>query len=1093
MFSRVVVSAVSLAVSILVFVSCGDGQPVPARTSVSSPTPTAASVPAPTATPTPALVPTPSISSPTPTAASVAASISPPTLGLSYLTEKIPPCTPVPGSSVDPCDPDAPPFEMGMAQSVPELGDEPLSMREMLDDDPPPAWVTHLALRGTYLPGTVRCTAGDPFSPPSYLQDEFVYTANTLSVKCYIDVRTNSYVLGSGPTTLTILLFRGIYWDGNYAPFTPYVYEDQSEQELIEEDMQRIEGFISDLFVGREHILFLGPPVDLSSEVWRFLGYWDVQQREDGTVIAVHPDRDLWRRLRPNEYQTHLSALEMELSAFTQAVTTANQARVTEYAGRIGADTSLPMLVNDANQLRQYYTEVGAYAPGAPTPVQPPPPCGLAVPDQGNNPGLMRDCVALLMARDELRGTATLNWGGDTPITDWTGIKVTGSPSRVTVLDLSMRGLDGSIPPGLGSLTGLDILSLDNNRLSGAIPPELGSLANLRFLYLYKNRLTGGIPAELGSLASLNTMWLFNNQLTGSIPAELEDLSNLERLGLDNNQLTGCIPPELRDVPENDLGRLGLQDCVVPGSVSTPTVTVGDERLDVSWTAPSDDGGSPITRYKIRYKRSADSSWTDGGTATTTDTPISGLANGTPYEVQVRACSVGGCGPWSASGTGTPRAPLTLPTVEDQSAKEGQAFSQALSEATGGISPYTYTVTGLRAGLTFEASTLTVSGTPTASGDQSVTYTVTDSASGSAEQTFTIAVAAPSCSDTGLSSDCAVLLAAKDTLRGTATLNWSTNTAITSWDGVTLGGTPRRVTGLDLHGRSLTGSIPSGLGGLTHLQILRLYDNQLTGSLPSQLGSLTNLRILSMSDNRLTGSIPTQLGSLTNLQTLLLANNRLTGSIPTQLGRLTNLRSLWLRGNQLTGRIPTQLGSLTELRTLLLDFNRLSGSIPTELTNLNNLVTLWISDNRLSGCIPPALRNVRFHDLDLLGLSDCASGTSGQPPSDSGGQSDSLSPPEFGQDAYSFTVSEDAATGAFVGSAVAEGPDGAPVAYRITGGNEAGRFSVGASGEIAVVGSLDYETASSYTLTVAATEAYGGATATVPVEIAVTDATEPSS
>ena len=263
-------------------------------------------------------------------------------------------------------------------------------------------------------------------------------------------------------------------------------------------------------------------------------------------------------------------------------------------------------------------------------------------PNVGSNSGLVSDCIALLTAKDMLRGTASLNWGAETAITDWTGIKVTGTPSRVTVLDLSMRGLDGSIPPGLGSLTGLDILSLDNNRLTGAIPPQLGSLTNLRFLYLYKNRLTGGIPAELGSLASLNTMWLFNNHLTGSIPAELEDLANLERLGLDNNQLTGCVPPELQDVPENDLGRLGLQDCAVPGSVSIPTVTAGDESLDVSWTAPSEDGGSAITRYKIRYKRSADSSWTDGGTATTTDTPISGLANGLPTRYRCgRAASAG--------------------------------------------------------------------------------------------------------------------------------------------------------------------------------------------------------------------------------------------------------------------------------------------------------------------------------------------------------------------------------------------------------------------------------------------------------------------
>ena len=36
------------------------------------------------------------------------------------------------------------------------------------------------------------------------------------------------------------------------------------------------------------------------------------------------------------------------------------------------------------------------------------------------------------------------------------------------------------------------------------------------------------------------------------------------------------------------------------------------------------------------------------------------------------------------------------------------------------------------------------------------------------------------------------LLTAKDTLRGTATLNWSADTVITYWDGVRLRGTPNQ-------------------------------------------------------------------------------------------------------------------------------------------------------------------------------------------------------------------------------------------------------------------------------------------------------------
>ena len=107
--------------------------------------------------------------------------------------------------------------------------------------------------------------------------------------------------------------------------------------------------------VGREEVLFIGPAASLSVEVWQAFAIWDVQQKEDGTVIAVHPDRDLWRSLRPNDYRTHQSKLEMELPAFKQAVTVAHQARVTEYGGRIGPEdiggmvegVELPMLVSN--------------------------------------------------------------------------------------------------------------------------------------------------------------------------------------------------------------------------------------------------------------------------------------------------------------------------------------------------------------------------------------------------------------------------------------------------------------------------------------------------------------------------------------------------------------------------------------------------------------------------------------------------------------------------------------------------------------------------------------------------------------------------
>ena len=197
---------------------------------------------------------------------------------------------------------------------------------------------------------------------------------------------------------------------------------------------------------------------------------------------------------------------------------------------------------------------------------------GGAVSDAANNPGLVSDCDTLLAARDTLAGTASLNWVADTPITQWDGVTVGGTPKRVRRLSLEYGGL------------------------TGEIPAELGSLANLGVLRLFNNQLTGEIPAELGSLANLRWLELFNNQLTGEIPKELGNLANLQQLYLSENQLTGCIPQPLRDVSANDLHELGLPFCDV--LLSGLTVSPGSlvPQFDAHRTDYSASVGlSPVT------------------------------------------------------------------------------------------------------------------------------------------------------------------------------------------------------------------------------------------------------------------------------------------------------------------------------------------------------------------------------------------------------------------------------------------------------------------------------------------------------------------
>ena len=256
------------------------------------------------------------------------------------------------------------------------------------------------------------------------------------------------------------------------------------------------------------------------------------------------------------------------------------------------------------------------------------------------------------------------------------------------------------------------------------------------------------------------------------------------------------------------------------------------------------------------------------------------------------------------------------------------------------------------------------------------------------------AVADPA-NNAGLVGDCIVLLGLRDALAGDGTLNWSARLAMSGWDGVTMAGTPQRVTELNLGSRNLQGTIPAGLGSLSALEVLdlnfnflrgtipvelgsltgltrlALHTNALSGGIPTELGNLSALQELDLNFNFLNGPIPTELGNLTSLSILDLSQNRLTGSIPTELDNLTGLTQLKLQSNRLTGSMPTELGSLTSLVTLWLYDNRLTGSVPASLTALTSLQALHISDNSFTGCLPAALRTITFNDLAQLNLPDC--------------------------------------------------------------------------------------------------------------------------
>ena len=205
----------------------------------------------------------------------------------------------------------------------------------------------------------------------------------------------------------------------------------------------------------------------------------------------------------------------------------------------------------------------------------------------------------------------------------------------------------------------------------------------------------------------------------------------------------------------------------------------------------------------------------------------------------------------------------------------------------------------------------------------------------------TTAVGGSTVTSGGLVDDCNTLLAAKSMLAGTSTLidDWSTSTAIGSWDGITIA--TNRVSQIELGAATpLDGMVPNTIGDLTELTSILLGSvpnaAQLTGPIPASIGSLTKLTYLDIGINDLSGPIPASIGNLPNLTTILLDDNLLSGPIPTSLGNLTKLGIVWLNDNRLSGPIPNRLDSLTNITSLRLYNNQLSGCVPPNLLRFVN-------------------------------------------------------------------------------------------------------------------------------------------------------------
>jgi hypothetical protein len=188
-----------------------------------------------------------------------------------------------------------------------------------------------------------------------------------------------------------------------------------------------------------------------------------------------------------------------------------------------------------------------------------------------------------------------------------------------------------------------------------------------------------------------------------------------------------------------------------PGAPTGVTATAGNASAAVSWTAPTNTGGSAITSYKVTpyIGSTAQTPVTVTGSPPATSTTVTGLTNGTAYTFTVSATNVTGTGPESAQSNAV--TPVAAPTVTSVTPSQGATnvavsvaptatFSQAVVPSTVSFALKDSAGNSVAGSLSFGTGNTVATFTPASSLSSSVTYTATVSG---AQNTSGVAMTSP--------------------------------------------------------------------------------------------------------------------------------------------------------------------------------------------------------------------------------------------------------------------------------------------------------------------------------------------------------------
>ncbi len=307
---------------------------------------------------------------------------------VAYLEEVVPPCTPVVASGKDPCYQVVPAVVESVstpggirrwsAEGVPTF-DGVLLGRAVPGTGVHPANVPHIAIRGAVQNGTTRCELY-PYNRLSYRNP--LFTKGLRYYYCFADISVREYIIGEGPDELTVIMHREIVWISR-EQFADWLnIKDKFVVDMLEDPQSRT----SAVYEGKEMVLLLDIPLTIAVESWSRKGSWGtvwfLQRNDEGEIRALEQDIELAQIYKQIDSDFLLSEFDLPLSELVERIKEAAENRAVVTEGRIGLDSTLPLLVTDANRLQDFYGAVGAVYEGDDATVLPPPVPGGDEPEQ---------------------------------------------------------------------------------------------------------------------------------------------------------------------------------------------------------------------------------------------------------------------------------------------------------------------------------------------------------------------------------------------------------------------------------------------------------------------------------------------------------------------------------------------------------------------------------------------------------------------------------------------------------------------------------------------------------------------------------------